>query len=107
MKGNKTKKQLTDELDELRHRIGGLEASAAQLNSLKEALSIVYDAIDSAVGGMVITDLEGQITYVNPAFLRIFEYSNKEEVLGNNAADFFASKEVKSLTDVRSHTSCN
>ena len=51
MKGNKTKKQLTDELDELRHRIGELEASAAQLNSLKQALSIVYDAIDSTVGG--------------------------------------------------------
>lgn len=101
MKEKKTKKQLIDELDELRHRIGELEASAAQLNSLKEALSIVYDAIDSTVGGTVITNLEGRVTYVNPAFLRMFEYSNKEEVLGINAANLFASKEVKSLVDVR------
>ena len=100
-KGRKTKKALINELDELRHRIGELQSSEAHLNALKEALSIVYDAIDSAVGGMLITDLEGRITYVNPAFLRIFDYSKKEEVLGNNAADFFASKEVKSLSDVR------
>lgn len=83
------------------HRTGELEVSEAHVNSLKEALSIVYDAIDSAVGGMIITDLAGRITYVNPAFLRMFEYSEKEEVLGNDAADFFACKEVKSLSDVR------
>jgi len=101
MKRNKTQKRLIDELTGPRHRTGELEVSEAHLTSLKEALSIVYDAIDSAVGGMIITDLAGRITYVNPAFLRIFEYSDKEEVLGNNAADFFASKEVKSLSDVR------
>jgi PAS domain S-box-containing protein len=101
MKDKRTKKQLIDELSELRHRIGELEASKSELNSLKEALSIVYDAIDSTVGGIVITNLEGRITYVNPAFLKIFEYSDKSEVLGLHAADFFASKEVKSLADVR------
>ena len=101
MKQNQTQKRLIDELTGLRHRIGELEASEAHLNSLKEALSIVYDAIDSAVGGMIITDLSGRITYVNPAFVRMFEYDDKEEVLGKDAADLFASKEVKSLSDVR------
>ncbi|MDY6952992.1 MAG: PAS domain-containing protein [Thermodesulfobacteriota bacterium] len=100
MKPNKTQKRL-DELTGLRHRIGELEASAAHLNSLKEALSIVYDAIDCAVAGMIITDLSGRITYVNPAFLSMFEYKDKEEVLGKDAAGLFASKEVKSLSDVR------
>jgi PAS domain S-box-containing protein len=63
-------------------------------------LSIVYDAIDSTVGGILIANLEGRITYVNPSFLRMFEYMDKEEVLGNNVADFFASKEIESLADV-------
>jgi len=101
MKCDKTQKGLIDELTGLRHRINELEASAAHLNSLKEALSIVYDAIDSAGAGMIITDPSCRITYVNPAFLRMFEYSQKVEVLGHDAADFFASKEVKSLSDVR------
>lgn len=101
MKDKRTKKQLIDELSELRHRIHELEVSESELNSFKEALSIVYDAIDSTVGGIVITNLEGRITYVNPGFLRIFEYSEKSEVLGVHAADFFDSKEVKSLADVR------
>jgi len=61
----------------------------------------VYDAIDCAVAGMIITDLSGRITYVNPAFLSMFEYKDKEEVLGKDAAGLFASKEVKSLSDVR------
>lgn len=101
MKDKRTKKQLIDELSELRHRIGELEAPKSEPNSLKEALSIIYDAIDSTVGGIVITNLEGRITYVNPAFLRIFEYSEKSDVLGVHAADFFDSKEVKSLADVK------
>ena len=61
----------------------------------------MYDAIDCAVAGMIITDLSGRITYVNPAFLSMFEYKDKEEVLGKDAAGLFASKEVKSLSDVR------
>jgi PAS domain S-box-containing protein len=100
MKEKKTKGKLIDELTQLRHRIGELEASGAEFNSLRQALSIVYDAIDSTVGGILIANLEGRITYVNPSFLRLFEYIDKEEVLGNNVADFFASKEIKSLADV-------
>ncbi|MDY6838386.1 MAG: PAS domain S-box protein [Thermodesulfobacteriota bacterium] len=103
MKRNKTQKRLIDELTGPRHRIGELQASEAHLNSLKEALSIFYDAIDSAVGGMIITDLSGRIRYVNPAFLRMFEYHDKAEIIGADAAVLFASKKVKSLRDVRAY----
>lgn len=100
MKERKTKGKLIDELTQLRHRISELESSEAEFNSLQQALSIVYDAIDSTVAGILIANLEERITYVNPSFLRMFEYMDKEEVLGNNVADFFASKEIKSLADV-------
>ena len=102
MKEKKTKGQLIDELSELRHRIGELEASEAEFNGLREALSIVYDAIDSTVGGVLIANLEGRISYVNPSFLRMFEYIDKEDVLGNDVADLFASRDIKSLADVTS-----
>ena len=100
MKEKKTKRKHIDELTQLRNRISELEASGAEFNSLRQALSIVYDAIDSTVGGILIANLEGRITYVNPSFLRMFDYIDKEEVLGKNVADFFSSKEIKSLADV-------
>jgi PAS domain S-box-containing protein len=102
MEEKKTKGQLIDELSQLRHRIGELEASESEFSTLREALSIVYDAIDSTVGGVLIANLEGKISYVNPSFLRMFEYSNKQDVLGNDVADLFASRDIKSLADVTS-----
>jgi len=101
MEEKKTKGQLIDELSQMRHRIGELEASEAELSALREALSIVYDAIDSTVGGILIANLEGGIAYVNPSFLRMFEYTHRKDVIGNDVADFFDSKEIKSLADVK------
>lgn len=101
MEEKKTKGQLIDELSQMRHRIGELEASGAELNALRGALSIVYDAIDSTVAGVLIANLEGRISYVNPSFLRMFEYSHRKEVIGHDVADFFASKEIKSMADVK------
>jgi PAS domain S-box-containing protein len=94
-------RQFINELTQLRHRIGELEASEAERNAVREALSIVYDAIDSTVGGILIANLEGRITYVNPSFLRMFDYTDKEDVLGKSVANLFASKAVESLADVK------
>jgi PAS domain S-box-containing protein len=102
MEEKKTKGQLIDELSQLRHRIGELEASESEFSALREALSIVYDAIDSTVGGVLIANLEGKISYVNPSFMKMFEYSDKQDVLGNDVADLFASRDIKSLADVTS-----
>ena len=78
------------------------EASVApELSSetARDALSIVLDAVNSAIGGMIITDLNGVIRFSNPAFRKMFEYSS-EEVEGVNAAELFATREVRSLPDV-------
>ena len=39
----------------------------------QDALSIVIDAINSTVSGLLITDLNGIIRYANPSFCRMFE----------------------------------
>ncbi|UCG80337.1 MAG: PAS domain-containing protein, partial [Desulfobacterales bacterium] len=64
-------------------------------------LSVVYDALNSSVSGVIITNHEGKITYVNPAFLRIFEYEDKRELLNKNAAMLFATDEVRKFSDVQ------
>lgn len=65
----------------------------------QDALSIVIDAINCSVGGLIITDLYGKIRFANPAFCTMFEYPH-EEIIGTNAADLFATREVRKLSDV-------
>jgi PAS domain S-box-containing protein len=64
----------------------------------QDVLSIVFDAINSSVGGMIITDISETICFANPSFCRMFEYS-QDEIIGKNAAGIFSTKEVKKLTD--------
>lgn len=61
-------------------------------------LRVVYDALNSSASGVIITDRAGKIIYVNPAFLRIFGYREKAEVLSRNSADLFTRKEIVKLS---------
>jgi two-component system cell cycle sensor histidine kinase/response regulator CckA len=64
-------------------------------------LSVVRDALNSSVSGVIIADLESNIRYVNNTFLRLFEYGSKADVYGKNAADLFASDKVRTFADVK------
>ena len=44
----------------------------------QDALRVVLDAINSTVGGVIITDLDGAIRFANPAFCRMFQYSHQD-----------------------------
>ena len=58
----------------------------------------MYDALSSSVSGVMITNLEGRNKYVNPAFLRIFGYREKIEILeGRMRSIYFPQKMLKSL----------
>lgn len=49
----------------------------------------IKDAVIAAsLSAMMITDLAGHITYVNPAFLRLWGYDRHEDILGRQLADF-------------------
>jgi len=85
---------------ELQERIKELENEVIRLKRVEEDLSVVYDALNSSVNGVIITNLGGEATYVNAAFLKMFEYTDKDEVLGKNAAVLFTSKEVEKFSDV-------
>lgn len=64
-----------------------------------DALSIVYDAINSSVGGMIITDKEGLIRFANGAFCKMFDYE-PDAILNKNAVDLFSTREVRTFSDV-------
>ena len=65
----------------------------------QDALSIVIDAINSTVGGLIITDLNGTICFANPSFCKMFDYSH-DDIISKNAAELFSTKEVRTFSDV-------
>ena len=80
--------------------LSGLEISEELPKDIaSDALSIIIDAVNSSVGGMIITDLNGIIHYANSSFCRMFDYT-ADEISGVNAADLFSTKEVRTFNDV-------
>ncbi|MCK4532248.1 PAS domain S-box protein [bacterium] len=60
----------------------------AQRREIEEKLRLFSHAVESAVEGMAIANLSGEIIYVNEAFIRLFGYS-KEEMIGEKINSFY------------------
>ncbi len=60
----------------------GITRDITEQRKLREALEIKNVAIEYAANGFLITDIDGTIEYVNPAFTEITGYT-KEEVIGS------------------------
>ncbi len=60
---------------------------------MEEELRVKDSAIASSINGIAIGDLEGNITYVNEAFLRLWGGKHESEVLGKSALSFAQSEE--------------
>ena len=51
-----------------------------------EKLMIAETAIKACVSAIATADLNGDLTYVNPAFLKVWGYENSEKLIGKNFA---------------------
>jgi PAS domain S-box-containing protein len=58
----------------------------------EEALIQKEFAIESSSNGIAIADLEGIITYVNPAFLKIWGFERDKDIIGNSGFMLFKDK---------------
>jgi PAS domain S-box-containing protein len=70
----------------------GTVQDITERKSIENELRVKDFAVSSAASGIAITDLDGIVTYVNPACLSMWDYEREEEVLGKPAIDFFADK---------------
>jgi PAS domain S-box-containing protein len=52
-------------------------------------LKIRQDAINASMDAIALADLDGLVSYVNPAFLSMWRYEAVDEVLGRPAVDFW------------------
>ena len=71
---------------------GYLEGSAIDITERKrmeQELRVKDHAIESAHSAIAILDLAGNLTYVNPAFLSIWGYDQRPEVVGRSAVEFW------------------
>ena len=80
-----TKAQLMVEIQQLRQQVAELTAqqTAVAGRDSEERLRQLSAAVEQSPVSIVITDLNGSITYVNPKFSQLTGYS-LEEAIGQN-----------------------
>ncbi|MBN2009856.1 response regulator [candidate division KSB1 bacterium] len=74
------------------------QALSTALEGHRRELLIQKHALNTSINAVVFTDLEGNLNYVNPAFLTLWGYSDVDEVLGINSANFLRFEEVDHIT---------
>ena len=74
---------------------------------MEDELRLKEYAIQSSMNGIAVADLEGNVTYVNDAGLRMWGGVDRSEIIGKNAMMFAGSKEVaeEALRSVLEHGS--
>jgi two-component system cell cycle sensor histidine kinase/response regulator CckA len=71
-----------------------------ELNKAEEALLIKDHTIASTINGMAIAEFDGNITYVNRAFLDMWGYESDDQVLGRPFVSLWKSgKEAAEIVD--------
>jgi PAS domain S-box-containing protein len=59
---------------------------------MEELLRVKDGAITSSINAIALADLEGNITYVNRSFLKMWGYSNEKQVIGKSLLHFWKMK---------------
>lgn len=68
----------------------GTVQDITQRKRMENDLRVKEYAIESAITGIAIVDLEGYVTEVNPACLTMWDYGRDDQILGRHATSFFA-----------------
>jgi two-component system cell cycle sensor histidine kinase/response regulator CckA len=69
------------------------KALSTALDRQRRELFIKNHAIHTYINGIMLTDLKGTITYVNPAFLKMWTCDNEKEVLNQQSNQFWGETE--------------
>ncbi len=80
-------------MEALQARIASLETLLAEKQQAEEGFLCMQAAVNYSLNGIAIADLEGNLNYVNQAFVRLWGYDNPAEVLGRSAISFWDNRE--------------
>ncbi len=71
----------------------GIAGGIAKIK-LEEELRLKANAIEISINPVLMADMEDKLTYVNPAFLKIWGYDSEKEVLGRPCNEFWKAKDI-------------
>jgi len=69
-------------------------ALTAALQSQAHELLVKEHAISTSINGIILTDLDGIVTYVNPSFVLLWGFDSAEQVVGARFQDFWVGPEA-------------
>ncbi|RJS88997.1 PAS domain S-box protein [Candidatus Bathyarchaeota archaeon] len=86
---------MTELLDDQGERVGwvSIVRDLTERKRTEEELRIKEKAIESSINAIAFADLEGNLIYVNPSFLKMWGYESEEEVIGRAAVEFWQMRE--------------
>jgi PAS domain S-box-containing protein len=67
-------------------------------------LRIKNHAINTALDGIMLADLEGRVTYANPSFLSLWGFTSADEVVGAHISDFWNGEEARGILETLTRT---
>jgi PAS domain S-box-containing protein len=95
--------QLLQEVQALRKRVEELEEALSLRSEAEDILlesegklAVLFETI---ADGICISDLQGNVLDVNAAYLEMFGYSQKEEIVGRNVAELIAEEDRPKVAD--------
>lgn len=86
----KAKEELEMRVEE---RTKELSGEISERKRAEEILTIKNSALESSINAIALADLKGNLTYVNPSFLKTWGYYDVKEVLGKSAIKFWQEEE--------------
>lgn len=85
-------------LNQLNRKTEELGDEITERKKAEESLRIKDNALESSINAIAIADIEGNLTYVNKSFLKMWGYDDDKEVLGKLAVDFWQIKDEAEKT---------
>jgi len=67
----------------------GIGIDMTDLRQAQQRLWVKDSAVDSSINAIALADLEANLTYVNPSFLKLWEYERSQEVLGKHFTELW------------------
>jgi len=77
--------------------IVGVTRKITERKKAEEKLRIRDKAIESSINAVAMANLEGNLTYLNPSFLKLWGYDNEEEILGRPTVEFWQAEEEAAM----------
>lgn len=89
---DKTKGKLVNELAVLHRQINNHKRKESKLKKIKEEMWVKENAMASSINAIAVADLDGNLTYVNQSFLKMWGYDSEKEVLEKPIVKFWKMK---------------